>query len=135
MRGSRHDGHRVPAEFDALRERLQHLQSAGIDLGDVIVISPFKDVGQHLRLLPAEFDERMRAGTIHTAQGQEANIVFLVLGGDPARPGAKTWAASTPNLVNVAASRAKQRLYVIGDRQAWSGHRYFDTLERLLRGP
>ncbi|WP_217618805.1 AAA domain-containing protein, partial [Achromobacter sp. GbtcB20] len=69
-----------------------------------------------------------RTGTIHTTQGKEADVVILVLGGNPQNPGAKDWAAQKPNLLNVAVSRAKSRLYVIGDRQAWSQRRNFSVL-------
>jgi hypothetical protein len=58
--------------------------------------------------------------------------VTLLLGGNPQRPGAKRWAASEPNLVNVAASRAKERLYVIGDLAAWSSYNYFDVMAEAL---
>ena len=72
------------------------------------------------------------AGTVHTVQGKEADIVILVLGGNPSNVGAKIWAAHTPNLLNVAVSRARRRLYVVGDRQAWKNHQYFSDLSRFL---
>ena len=42
------------------------------------------------------------------------------------------WAARKPNLLNVAVSRAKRRLYVIGDRAAWSQQRFFGAVAQTL---
>jgi hypothetical protein len=103
------------------------------------VISPFKDVvralsrrveGEIRRLLPPDVSPEdaeklassVRVGTIHTFQGQERESVLLVLGGG--KPAAREWASRTPNLINVAVTRAKDRLYVVGDFDAWSsvGH-------------
>jgi superfamily I DNA and/or RNA helicase len=55
-----------------------------------------------------------------------------VLGGSTRRTGDKLWAAEKPNLLNVAVSRARRRLYVIGNHDVWSGHRYFETLADQL---
>ena len=69
---------------------------------------------------------------MHTAQGKQADIVILVLGSDPKNHGSRQWASSKPNLLNVAVSRAKRRLYVVGDVKAWSRWPYFSTLAESL---
>ena len=63
-------------------------------------------------------------------QGKEADIVVLVLGGS--NGGQRGWAAETPNLLNVAVSRAKRRLYVIGNRDLWKQRQYFNQLAARL---
>ena len=65
---------------------------------------------------------------MHTMQGKEADVVILVLGGDPDRPGAREFATREPNLLNVAVTRAKRRLYVIGNRNTWGNEPYFNVL-------
>lgn len=123
--------HWIPQQGQAARELIDTLIDRGVDLHDVFLITPFLTVADRLRGIARPF-QALRAGTIHTTQGKEADIVILVLGGDPRRPGAKQWAARRPNLVNVAVSRAKRRLYVIGDRAAWERHRHFDVLAKRL---
>lgn len=131
---SRAEGHWIPEEGRALRQILERLSATdGIDPAKhVYVISPFRAVVAGARqvcrgLLPMD-----RVGTVHTTQGKEADIVILILGTDPARPGARAWAASRPNLLNVAVSRAKRRLFVIGNRDAWRDQRHFTTLAAEL---
>ncbi|WP_083821405.1 AAA domain-containing protein [Legionella drancourtii] len=74
----------------------------------------------------------LKIGTIHTTQGKESDIVILVLGGNPQSSGAKKWASERPNLLNVAISRAKRKLYVIGNRTHWKDFNYFDQMAKDL---
>ncbi|AZM92461.1 AAA domain-containing protein [Streptomyces sp. W1SF4] len=132
--GAEADGHWIPEEGRALRRVLERLRDeGGVDLArDVFVISPFRQVAAGARRACRDLVPHGRVGTVHTAQGKEADVVVLVLGTDPRRPGARAWAASRPNLLNVAVSRAKRRLFVIGNRDAWRDQRFFTTLAESL---
>ncbi len=118
-------------QIEELCKQFMVLRKQGVAMSQIIAISPFRVVADKLRSLQGRYSG-LGGGTIHTAQGREADVVFLVLGGKPDAPGAKAWASSTVNLVNVAASRAKRRLYVIGDRTAWSQYPYFADLASAL---
>ncbi len=124
-------GHWVPDEGRQLDRILATLTELKFDMSTVMVIGPFRDVAREIRHRSGRHPG-LAAGTIHTAQGKQAEIVILVLGSAPDRPGARRWAAGKPNLVNVAVSRAKRRLYVIGNRSLWSSCRYFDVLANRL---
>jgi superfamily I DNA and/or RNA helicase len=97
----------------------------------IMLLGAFREVAKQLEEMAKRFGCGA-SGTVHTSQGKEADIVFLVLGGDPTRPGALEWAAERPNLLNVAASRARRRLYVIGDRNRWGELSYFSSLASRL---
>jgi hypothetical protein len=101
--------------------------------GSVFVISPFRDVVHELRALAADLlppGARRQVGTVHTTQGKEADVVILVLGTAASQGGSREWAAKKPNLLNVAVTRARRRLVVIGDYHHWSGLENFEALAR-----
>lgn len=98
----------------------------------ILLITPFRAVSVKLRAIARKFGIR-RAGTIHVAQGAEADVVVLVLGSDPLAEGAREWASEPPNLLNVAVSRAKRRLYIIGNREWWRRLPYFSQAVELLK--
>ena len=95
---------------------------------DVIyVITPFTRVAFQLseRLDEIGFTRRdkrgkpLNIGTIHTFQGKEAPIVFVVMGADSSNRGSACWAVSEHNMMNVAATRAKEEFYVVGDKDLY----------------
>ena len=126
--------------MDTAREIVRAFVTAGLApwrdipaMPDLYAISPFRSARRGLEeVLEREFPswgarrrksafERWLAqsvGTVHTFQGKEAEAVVLLLGGRT--PGAIAWAAGKPNVLNVAVTRARRRLYVVGDRGAWT---------------
>jgi len=100
-------------------------------LKDIFLISPFRDCARELKRIAKKYGlDENKVGTVHTTQGKESNVVILVCGGST--PGARAWAASKPNLLNVAVTRAKERLYVIGNAEAWKKLNYFNVLCKKL---
>jgi len=86
----------------------------------ISVITPFVDVSEGIS----------KAHTIHTMQGREADIVVLILGGQ--RDGALRWASRRPNLLNVALTRAKESIIIIGDKSRWGAMPYFRDVAQAL---
>jgi len=76
---------------------------------------------------------RERIGTVHTVQGREAEAVIFVLGApNPEQRGARGWAGGRPNLLNVAATRAQEAFYVVGNRELWKNAGVFQSLHNML---
>ncbi|WP_411081301.1 DEAD/DEAH box helicase [Streptomyces sp. cmx-18-6] len=122
-----------PDEGDRANVIVHRLVDQGLDPArELFVISPFRDVVSGLRRHLCSVVPRDRVGTVHTTQGKESDVVLLVLGAGGDRPGPRSWAASTPNLLNVAVSRARRRLFVVGDHDAWRGLPYFDVMAGRL---
>ncbi len=143
VKGRCPDSKYVPEQGVHLMARLVDLYVHEVRAGrtampNVYVITPFREVKKGLMELllkksewakwldpheikPPDNLEELRAsiGTVHTFQGKEADIVFFVLGCDQDRGGAMAWASDTPNLLNVAVTRAKKHCYIIGDKALW----------------
>jgi len=125
VQSNTHSGHWIPEEGEAVRQMLNILNKEGVENTDMYLISPFKDVVFGLKCMFK--GSGLKVGTIHTVQGKEAKVVFVVLGSDPSNEGARDWACEKPNLLNVAVTRAKDRLFIVGNKEKWMKKQYFDT--------
>lgn len=117
----------VEEQAKYLSKKIEELIEKDPTLADEIyVITPFRNVAEKLtaRLSKIGFTKKQNnkatnIGTVHTFQGKEAKIVFLVLGADGESTGAARWAVDEANMMNVAATRATEEFYVIGDQKLY----------------
>jgi hypothetical protein len=143
------EGYWVESQYEFLKIKLAQLmeEKERRGLPNLYIISPYKDVAlktiqmlikESSSWIPNDYDIDNKTlsnwlyksvGTIHTFQGKEADVVFLLLGGNPKKD--VTWATSSPNIINVAATRAKNALYIIGDKVLWNKGVITDVIEIL----
>lgn len=114
---------------------------------DLFIISPFTSV---VRGIKKYISERRYAepngslseykaewlnshiGTVHTFQGKEAAEVIFLLGCDKSKEAAGAVRWVNANIVNVAATRAKYRLYVIGDEAVWCNSEVVNRAKNII---
>ena len=109
-------------ELCKLIYRLVHKKANPFNEKDIFVITPFKNVAQKLskklKVIDLGYGDKIKftrykdgkptnIGTVHTFQGKENEVVFLVLGASKKEKNAASWAVKEPNIINVAATRAK----------------------------
>ncbi|MDG4803398.1 AAA domain-containing protein [Micromonospora sp. WMMD980] len=101
---------------DCVRYLLQQLP----DEATVGVVTPYK--AQADQIARQWIDEpRVRVGTVHTFQGGERDVIVLSLVAGASMPGGSVaWLEAERNLWNVAISRARAHLIVVGDRAFWT---------------
>lgn len=123
---------------------IEQIVSAGIE-PDLYIVTPFVIVANGLRRLfrdsailahaITDLDHwaRTHIGTIHTVQGREAEAVIFVLGApNEDQTGARAWAGKDPNLLNVAVTRSKEAVYVIGNKALWRSAGVFSELSSVM---
>lgn len=126
--------HTVKSQIDFAEETFVKSVEVFNGFSDLFIITPFRRVAENLSkmmrtvLRQSQYIEKEKieewvkehCGTVHTFQGKEANEVILVLGCDNQTGiGAARWVGEKPNIINVAVSRAKYRIAVIGDYNLW----------------
>lgn len=83
------------------------------------IITPFKEQKNKLSHMVKSLDNlanNITVGTVHTFQGDEKDIIILSLVlTEGCRDGSVKWINKEKNILNVAITRAKELLYVVGD--------------------
>ncbi|MDF2255530.1 caspase, EACC1-associated type [Streptantibioticus ferralitis] len=100
-------------------ERLLRRMPDGSTVG---VVTPFR-AQKDLIARRWKSEPRVRVGTVHTFQGGQQDVMLLSLVAGPhIRPSALNWLCREVNLWNVAITRARSHLIVLGDQGFWSNH-------------
>lgn len=118
------DSRNVPAQIECvkamLRKNKDKLSGNAPGEARLFIISPFTSVVKALHDEADRFGLRHdMIGTVHTFQGKQADEVIIVLGCDNKSKGSADWVGEKPNMMNVAISRAKYKVAVIGDQELW----------------
>ncbi|WP_017471476.1 DEAD/DEAH box helicase [Amphibacillus jilinensis] len=140
-KGSAIEDQFVKEQGDLVADHVVELWKKTSGPPNAYIISPFTAVKKRIKKILEERLTNMNiskeilndwlknsVGTVHTFQGKEADIVYLVTGTDENSDGAANWSCSKPNLINVAVTRAKEELYVIGDYNRFSKKPNYSTL-------
>lgn len=116
-------------------ELIQKLRARIAEFKDIFIITPFTSVAHGFKTYMQSISDDIvnwtdkdnksgwlkdNIGTVHTFQGKEAKVVIYMLGcqSDGTANGAIKWVNA--NNVNVAFTRAKEYIYVIGDATKWA---------------
>jgi hypothetical protein len=131
-------------EGNAVLDLLCQIKAGGC-VPNIYIVTPFVVVQDRMRdliLSSGLFDgwvdnprswSRERIGTVHTVQGREAEAVIFILGApNSEQSGARGWAGSRPNLLNVAITRAQEAFYVVGNRELWRNAGTFQSLHDMI---
>lgn len=128
----------------AIRIIAEAFRKANGEMPSLFVISPFKSVKDAFKQVIKEnefyntygnrklLDEWMKdnIGTVHTFQGKEANEVIFLLGCDENSTKSAEWV--NKNMINVAVTRAKYRLCIIGDYAVWGKNPHMNIVKGMM---
>ncbi|NCC84707.1 MAG: DUF559 domain-containing protein [Clostridia bacterium] len=132
-------GCHCPAEVDDIVRHVKALLSDGKFQGTLGIVTPFRQ--QANRIQDALYDSgvnyqslqhaRIHVDTVHGFQGDERDVILFSLCGGPDMPqGSRRFLRENGNLFNVAVSRARAVLHVVGNRN-WASRCGIPHVERL----
>lgn len=125
-----HDTHTStsnPQQAQRTAQEVLRILSRGVAPQDIAVISPYRGQVRALRThLVQACSQGLEVSTIDSFQGREALVVVV----DTVRSNARAEVGFLNDIrrMNVALSRAKRFLLIVGDSATLGGHTYYDAL-------
>lgn len=121
-------GWRNEREAAAVVERVRALHAAGVATDAIGIVTPFTGQKARLQTLLAAAGLTAHVDTAFGYQGDERDvIVFSPVVSPGMGPGTVNWVEQPPNLLNVALTRARDTLFVVGNLD------YLEKQRGLLR--
>jgi superfamily I DNA and/or RNA helicase len=119
-----------PGHAERVSAELRRLLRRGVLPEQVAVITPYEAQARLLRgLLTEERSEGLEIGTVDGFQGREKEAILVDL--VRSNPDAQVGFLSDIRRMNVALTRAKRFLLVLGDSATLGNHPYYDAFLRV----
>ncbi len=118
------ESRRNPAEAQLILRRVKELQDAGLDAQHIAVIAPYAAQVRWLR--ESYSGEELEIDTVDGFQGREKEAVLISL--VRSNPNGEIGFLSDTRRMNVALTRARRRLIIVGDSSTLGGHDFYRAL-------
>jgi len=123
------DSRENEGEAALVAAEVERVLSLGVAPGDVAVIAPYDGQVQRLRaLLAARVEQGLEVDTVDGFQGREKEAVVVSL--TRANPDGDVGFLSDVRRMNVALTRARKKLVVVGDGATVASHPFYEAFLR-----
>lgn len=110
-----------PGEADVVARHVQELLAAGVSAAEIAVITPYAAQARLLRQLIE--DQAVEVDTVDGFQGREKDAVVISL--VRSNPKGELGFLTDTRRMNVALTRARRKLIVVGDSSTLANHEYY----------
>jgi len=106
---------------------VRSLKSVGLTKNRIGLITPYKE---QQRLFSASLGNDADVGTVDSFQGQERDVIILDM--VRANPERSIGFTLQPNRLNVALSRAREKLIIVTNLPTFQGHQQFEQVTEII---
>lgn len=112
---------------------VKYIKENNLDENSVSIVTPFRNQAALINEELAKNNLKVKCGTIHTIQGAEnKNIIFSPAIGVKSSAKTYEWLANNKELINVAVTRAKDKLILVADDEALEAHSKKDSDDDII---